>query len=210
LAHGSLPFTGFGAAATDVELDGDLDLLVANGKVFRGTADPRARVREPWSHFAEPNLFYLNNGAGRFEQVDLAQALTRPVEVSRALSLGDIDTDGDLDVLLVNAQGPARLLRNDAPRSGHWLVVRAVDPRLKRDAIGARVTVVTAERRIVRTITRGSSYLSSNDPRAHFGLGPQPQIERIEVRWPGGPGESFDAPGVDRVLTLVRGEGSGG
>ena len=210
LAHGSLPFTGFGTVAADVELDGDLDLLVANGKVFRGMADPQASVPEPWSYFAEPNLFYLNGGAGRFKaEADLAAALTRPVEVSRALALGDIDTDGDLDLLLVNAQGPARLYRNEAPRSGHWLLVRAVDPRLKRDAIGARLTLVTSESRFLRTITRGSSYLSSSDPRAHFGLGPRPQVERIEVRWPDGLGESFSVPGVDRVLTLVRGEGSG-
>jgi len=209
LAHSSLPYTGFGTVAFDVELDGDPDLLVANGKVFRGAAHEETSVPRPWSFFAEPNLFYLNLGSGRFEaRADLAPALTGPVEVSRALALGDIDNDGDLDLLLANAQGRARLFRNEAPRAGHWLLVRAVDPRLKRDAIGARVTVVAGQTRIVRSITRAYSYLASNDPRAHFGLGPLEDVERIEVRWPDGLRESFDAPGLDRVVTLERGAGT--
>jgi hypothetical protein len=208
LAQSSLLYTGFGTVALDVELDGDLDLLVANGKAFRGAAYPDAAVPEPWSFFAEPNLFYRNRGAGRFEpEPDLAAQLTRPVEVSRALAMGDIDDDGDLDVLMANAQGPARLFRNEAPRAGRWLIVRAIDPRVERYAIGAQLTVVAGPRRFVRSVTRGFSYLSSNDPRAHFGLGDATQVDRIEVRWPDGLLEVFGASAVDRVVTLLRGEG---
>jgi hypothetical protein len=210
LAQSSLPYTGFGTVALDVELDGDLDLFVANGKVFRGAAHPEASVPEPWSYFAEPNLFYLNRGTGSFDaEPDLAAAVTGPVEVSRALAVGDIDADGDLDLLLANAQGAARLYRNEAPRAGHWLMVRAMDPRLQRDAIGARVTVVAGENRFVRSVTRGFSYLSSHDPRTHFGLGRATEATRVEVRWPDGRRESFDVPGVDRIVTLIRGEGNG-
>jgi len=209
LAQSSLPYTGFGTVALDVELDGDLDLVVANGRVFRGASDPDGSVPEPWDHFAEPNLFYLNRGGGRFDaRPDLAMSWTSPVEVSRALAVGDLDADGDLDLVLANAQGPARMYRNDAPRSGHWLTVRAVDARLGRDAIGAHVTVTSGENRLLRTVTRGFSYLSSSEPRAHFGLGDASRVERVEVRWPGGETEIFEVDGVDRAVTLMRGAGS--
>ncbi len=208
LAASSLPFTGFGTVAFDVELDGDPDLLVANGRVFRGVADPNGSVPEPWSYFAEPNQFFLNGGGGRYtEEKSLAAEFTGPIEVSRSLATGDIDGDGDLDVLLTNTQSAARLYRNDAPRQGHWLIVRALDPRLGRDAIGAWVVVVVEDRRQVRTVTRGFSYLSNSDCRAHFGLGQAEQVERIELRWPDGKLENFTISGVDRAVTLVRGEG---
>ena len=208
LAQSSLRLTGFGAAAFDVEHDGDLDLLVANGRVFRGSPLDGADQPEPWDHFAEPNLFYVNQGGGRFTiRPELAAEFTRPVEVSRALATGDLDGDGDLDVVLTNTQGAARLLRNEAPRAGHWLVVRAFDPRYRRDAIGARVLVVSGELRRMRTVTRGSSYLASSDPRVHFGLGDLQSVDRIEVRWPDGLVESFVLDGVDRVVTLERGGG---
>jgi hypothetical protein len=207
LAEGSLLYTGFGTVAIDIELDGDLDLVVANGRVFRAEPLPDVLVAAPWNHYAEPNLLFLNRGGGVFERNQRsAPALTGAVEVSRALATGDVDNDGDLDLLVANAEGPTRLYRNEAPRSGHWLLVRVVDPRLGRDAIGAHVTAVAGSARILRTVTRGFSYLSSNDPRVHFGL-PTDQLERLEVRWPDGLREHFDVEGVDRVMQLERGRG---
>ena len=135
------------------------------------------------------------------------EAFTRPMEVTRGLAIGDIDDDGDVDLVINNAAGPARLYRNDAPRRGHWLIVRAVDPALRRDAIGAHVTVFLDGRRLMRPITRGFGYLSSSDPRAHFGLGDAERVDRIEVRWPDRARESFAVPGVDRAVELVRGTG---
>jgi len=209
LAASSLPYTGFGVVAFDAELDGDLDLAVANGRVFRGPREPGATAERPWSFFAEPNLFYLNRGAGRFEAAaEVAAPFTRPVEVSRGLALGDVDDDGDLDLLLTQAQGPARLVRNVAPRSGHWLSLRAWDPRLNRDTIGARIVVSAGGRQRLGTVATGYSYLSSHDPRAHFGLGQARAVDRVDVVWPGGQRERFDVPGVDRAVVLRRGEGS--
>ncbi|MCZ6815866.1 MAG: CRTAC1 family protein [Planctomycetota bacterium] len=208
--HGgsSLVFTGFGVCAFDVELDGDLDLVIANGAVLRGPLRPSRDVAAPWNLYAEPNLFYLNDGSGNFSAAaELAGPFCPRVEVSRGLASGDIDADGDVDFVVSNIQGPARLYRNDAPRKGRWLTVRAVEPKLNRDSIGASITVICGDRRMVRTISAGSSYLSCSDASAHFGLGPARRIDRIIVRWPDGVREFFTGIDLDRVVVLQRGSG---
>ncbi|MHC4108076.1 MAG: ASPIC/UnbV domain-containing protein, partial [Planctomycetota bacterium] len=208
LGHTSLAYTGFGTAAFDAELDGDLDLVVVNGRVTRGPLRGAAAARPVWGLYAEPNLFYLNQGSGQFEQlVEPVADLCAPLEITRGLAAGDIDDDGDIDLLIANIHDRARLYRNEAPRRGHWLIVRAVDPRLGREAIGAQVTVTAGTRRWTRMIHRGFSYLSSSDPRAHFGLGEATAVDQIEVVWPDGLRERFAVDGVDRGIELVRGRG---
>ena len=208
LGRPSMPYTGFGTVALDVEHDGDLDLVVVNGRVMRDSPVPGVVVPPPWDRYAEPNQFFLNTGAGRFTLAGApVEALCGPTEVSRGLAMGDIDSDGDIDLLISNIQGTARLYRNDLPGKGHWLGVRAVDPRLQRDAIGARITIVHDNSQQVRTISRGFSYLSSSDPRAHFGLGGTSKVKRIEVRWPDGLRELFPGVSADQVKVLVRGTG---
>ena len=201
--------TGFGTAAFDVELDGDLDLIIANGRVTRGKPRADASVKPPWDAFAEPNLLYLNRGAGAFvKEPEAGRDFTTPVEISRALAAGDVDSDGDVDLVVANLGSGARLYRNRAERAGHWLGVRAIDPRYGRDAIGAEITVVRiGAPRLRGWVNPGSGYLASNDPRVHFGLGKAGSIESIVVRWPDGSRESFPAPGVDRYVTVVRGAG---
>ena len=208
LASSSVPYTGFGTVALDVELDGDLDLFVANGRVVVSKSLGGAQLQSSWHMLAEPNLFYLNRGDGSFALSGAETAsLCEPLEIGRGLAVGDIDRDGDLDILLSNLQGPARLYRNEAPRQGHWITVRAIDPRLKRDAIGAVVTVSAGGRKQMRSISRGYSYLSSSEPRAHFGLGRTEQIDYIDVRWPDGLLERFTVQKADRAVTLLRGTG---
>jgi hypothetical protein len=207
LGSRSLPHTGFGVAPLDIELDGDLDLVVVNGRVTRGKPHPRAVPPAEWARFAEPNQVFFNDGAGRFREAADGAGFARTVEVSRGLAIGDVDNDGDLDLLVSNTHGPARLYRNDAPRRGSWLTVRAIDPRYKRDAYGATVKVSGAEKSWLRTVGPGFSYLSSSDSRAHFGLGKLKRVERIEVRWPDGLREIFPGGSVDRSVTLQRGSG---
>lgn len=209
LSWNSMPYTGFGVAAFDIELDGDLDLLVLNGRVKRWEMIPNAGVPAPWDELAEPNLLYLNQGRGRFlEGNEYGGTLCSRVEISRGLAVGDIDQDGDMDIVMTNIKSPSRLYRNDAPRSGSWLAIRALDPRLKRDAIGAQVVMVAGARRLTRTISRTFSYMSSSDPTAYFGLGDISHIDRIEVKWLDGLHEWFQPPPLNRRVTLERGGGN--
>ena len=125
-------------------------------------------------------------------------------ECSRGLAFGDVDNDGDIDLLVTNGGGRARLIRNNREQ-GHWLMIRAVDPALRRDAIGATITVVVGEKRLQRLIAPGYSFLSSNDPRAHFGLGTAARVDRIIVRWPDGKIETHPGVAADRIITLRKG-----
>lgn len=208
LGASSRIYTGFGIVPFDAELDGDLDLFIANGRVLRGEQPSSKDLPAPWNLFAESNQLFLNDGKGRFATATVqCDSLCLREEISRAAVAGDIDNDGDLDLLVVNAQSGAKLYRNDAPRQGHWLGVRAVDPELKRDALGSRIEVVAGDRKYVRTVHTGYSYLASHDPRTHFGLGSAQRVSRITVRWPTGEKEIFPATDVDRYITLTRGSG---
>jgi hypothetical protein len=128
--------------------------------------------------------------------------------VARALACGDLKGDGVLHLLVTYTSGPARLYQNVAPARGHWLLVRAIDPKLQRDAYGAEVTVVAGGRRWTGWLNPGSSYLCSNDPRVHFGLGALDRIDSVRVLWPDGTAETFDGPPVDRAVVLHKGEGT--
>ena len=206
LAEDSLPLTGFGTVALDGDLDGDLDLVVANGRVFAGRVREPVSLADPWNRYAEPNRLYRNEGDGRFVPVE-ASGLDRPLEISRGLASGDVDRDGDLDLLLANVEGPARLLASAAPRAGRWLSVRPSDPARGADAIGATVTVTAGARRQVRHVARDGSYLSSSDADAHFGLGDAAPPVEVRVRWADGAVERFEAADVDRRIVVVRGAG---
>jgi hypothetical protein len=225
LADASLALTGFGTALADLEHDGDLDLLVANGKVQLTTSDAAKRSENAssesdplsfWRSYAEPNQLFLNQGRGSdgsvaFREIKSSrEPFTSVVELSRALCTGDIDNDGDLDLLVTNGAGPARLFRNDAAKVGHWLMIRAVLPEFGgRDAYGAVITLRSKADALSwrQSVNPGSSYLSSHDPRVHFGLGPIGHIDEIQLRWPDGTEETFPGSDVDRHLVLRRGEG---
>ena len=206
LAASSMPFTGFGTAALDGDQDGDLDLLVANGRVVRG-ADSAGD--SAWDAYREPNQMFVNEGDGRFREASAREggAFTEPLEITRGLATGDLDGDGDLDVVVANVQGRARLYRNVFPEPGHWLGVRAVDPQLRRDAIGAAVTLEAGGERWLRTVDGQGGYQSSSSMTVHFGLGGAERYDALRVVWPDGLEESFEGGVVDRVVVVERGGG---
>ncbi len=124
----------------------------------------------------------------------------------RGLAVGDIDDDGAPDLLATCVDGRARLFRNVAPRRGHWLTVEAIDPAHgNRPAYGAEVRVQAGSRRWLGWVNPGSSYLCSNDPRAHFGLGPADRVDRIDVRWPDGTDQTFTGVAADQAVRLTQG-----
>ena len=219
LAMPSLGYTGFGTQFLDLDNDGDLDLLVANGRVKRATRDsggqPDESVPQFWKIYAEPNHVFLNDGSGRFQPYENpADPLVSRVEVSRGLATGDIDNDGDVDVVVSNTAGPVRILFNNCNTGSrsderpHWLIVRAeLADRGGRLALGASVTVTAGESTFLRLVQPATSFLSSSDPRVHFGLGKIARVDSIEVRWPDGTLESFSVGEVDRIVTLVKGSG---
>jgi hypothetical protein len=204
----SLDFTGFATCFADLDLDGDLDLVAINGRILRRVPHPRAKLDPHWTPYAEPNQLFLNAGDGRFtESSGACGDLCARAEVGRGLALGDIDGDGDLDALVSNSDGSFQLFRNDAPHTGHWLILRALDPALRRDVYGARIEVRAGGRALLREVGVEQGYLSSSDPRAHFGLGSFASIESIRVHWPDGRSETFDGGAVDAARTLTKGSG---
>jgi hypothetical protein len=177
----TFPYTGFGVGWFDFDRDGWPDLFLANGAVTL-----REEQRGQPYPFRERNLLIRNPGpaGGRFLDVTAqAGSVFERLEVSRGAAFGDIDNDGDVDVLVANNNGPVRLLRNDLP-SRNWLAVQIEGAGL---GLGARVAVkATGLPALWRRVHTDSSYLSASDPRAYFGLGEAAQIESITVHWPDG------------------------
>jgi hypothetical protein len=201
----SMPFTGFGTAFLDADNDGDLDLAVANGRVTRNDSGAAGSLDDA---YGEPNLLYLNEGDGRLQNGCAgAGDFCKKSHVSRGLVTGDIDGDGDLDIVVSNGHGPARLLRNDLAHEYNWLMIRAVDPVLGRDAIGAIVEVTAGDMRMIRPVTHCYSYLTSSEATTHFGLGTTDRADQIHVTWPDGTIEAFRGVDANRTVTLERGAG---
>ncbi len=208
LAAPTRRFTGFGTALFDYDSDGLLDAFVANGRV-QIVADTTLAE----DVYAEPNQLLRQVEEGRFEDVTaLAGPALGRVENSRAAAFGDYDNDGDIDILVANRDGPARLLRNDAPRLGNFLSLRVLD-RNGRDALGATVRCMVGDRTRTLEVHSAYSYCAANDPRVHLGLGPAARVDRVEVRWPasqGGPGadtETFGPFDANQLVVLRPGDG---
>jgi hypothetical protein len=200
--------TGFGTVLADFDNDGSLDLAVVNGRVSRGHEVDVPGLEPFWRPYAERNQLFANEGKGHFRDISADNtAFCGTPAVSRGLAFGDISNRGAVDLLVTAVTGPVHLYRNAVPNRGHYLVVQALDPQLKRDAYGAEITVTAGERRWLRWVNPGSSYLCSNDPRAHFGLGAIEHVDGIEVTWPNGETERFAGGAVDRHVILAKGNG---
>jgi hypothetical protein len=203
VAEATLPFVGFGTAFFDYDNDTDLDLAIANGDVI----DNVSLFRDSTS-YEQRNLLLQNNGAGKFKDVGPISgpgfALKKP---SRALAVGDLDNDGDLDVVIANVGQTADVLRNDGGNRSNSLLIRTTGSKSNRDGIGARLKLSVGGKVLVGEVKAGSSYLAQNDLRVHFGLDQATRADRLEIRWPSGVVDMFENVEANQILTVVEGKG---
>ncbi|MCZ6745930.1 MAG: CRTAC1 family protein [Acidobacteria bacterium] len=204
---GSVASLGFGTVFLDVDRDGILDLFFANGHVYSWLQDEPGPFK-----YAQPNQVFRGEKTSAgfiFRDVsDLAGSGLRGRKVSRGVAVGDYDGDGDLDLVVNNMDDKPDLLRNDTPPRGEWLAVRTRGTLSNRDGYGARVILVGGGRRQVREVRASRGFLSSSDPAVFFGLGEDPGVVSLEVRWPSGRREQFPVGSVNRRLEVVEGEGT--
>ncbi len=193
----TLPHTGWGTKFIDYDNDGDLDIFIANGHPDRAIDQFSDFVA-----YAQPKLL-LENRRGKFIDVSGARgaALAVPA-VSRGVAFGDYDNDGDIDVLIANNNGAPALLRNEGGNRNHWIKLKLIATQSHPSSIGAKITVTSGDLRRQDQVRCGASYMAANDPRVHFGLGPQPVVNRIEVRWPSGTLQTLDGIEANQILTI--------
>lgn len=200
--------TGFGTLFFDYDNDGWLDLLVVNGAVRH--LQELVRRGDPFP-LGQPNQLFRNEGAGRFLEVsERAGAPFRQLAVGRGAAFGDVDNDGDTDVLVSYNNGPARLFINRVGNRNNWLGLRLLGKKTNRDMLGARVEVtVTPKQVLSRRARTDGSYCSSQDPRVLVGIGSSERVAMVRVRWPDGGIEEWQTPPVNRYLTLKEGTSPG-
>lgn len=200
----TFPFTGFGAQWFDYDNDGRLDLFIANGAVnilenLRGTPYP----------FHQRNQLIHNEGDKFREASAAAGPAFQLSDVGRGAAFGDIDNDGDIDIVVNNNNGPARLLLNESGSRRHWLEVLLQAAQGNRDAIGARVVLLReGQKPLYRRVHTDGSYLSASDRRVHFGLGDKTAVQDLLVEWPDGSKEKWDHVQAEQLVRLRQGTGS--
>jgi hypothetical protein len=202
IGPGTLPFVGFGVVFFDFDHDMQLDVAFANGHLMDNPV-----LRRAGSTYGQRNQLFRNIAPRRFAEVTAAAGSGFALEkVSRGLAAGDIDNDGDLDLLVTNNGQSADLLRNDAAR-GNALLIRLVGRQSNRDGIGARIRVTTGARTQLRDVKAGSSYLGQNDLRQHIGLGARETADRLEVKWPSGRVDVVNGLPANLIVTIREGDG---
>ena len=210
LGPATLPYVGFGVAFLDYDNDGRRDLAIVNGNVVDNIAEFRKGAKH-----AQPSLLLRNTG-DRFVNVgkQAGPAFARET-VGRALAKGDIDNDGDLDLLITSNGGPVQLLLNEGGNRNNALLVRMIGstsltasgPKSNRDGIGARLTLIAGGRTYVDQVSSGSSYLTQHDMRVHVGLGSATKVDRLEIAWPDGRVDVMENLPVNHIITVREGQG---
>jgi hypothetical protein len=200
-ARAGLPFVGWGAGFLDYDNDGWPDLLVVNGHVYPQVDRLRGALT-----YRQPKLLYRNRGDGTFAEVAAAAdgALTRP-GASRGAAFGDLDNDGDIDVVVADLDGAPNVLRNDGGNARHFLTIDLVGRTSNRSAFGARVTVTAGDLTLMQERRSGGSYISQNDTRLHSGLGQRERVDAIEVRWPAGLVQTFKDVPANAFIRITEG-----
>lgn len=194
---------GWGVGFLDLDRDGWKDLFLVNGHVY-----PEVEQLKTEAGYKQRKVVYRNLRNGRFE--DISERLGPPIatpKAGRGAAFGDIDNDGDIDVVVNNVHDAPDLFRLDSRAPHHWITVKLVGVFSNRNAIGAKITVVSAGGQQVDEVRGGGSYYSQNDFRVNFGLGDAARVDRLEVRWSNGLIESWSSPPIDQIVTLKEGAG---
>jgi hypothetical protein len=198
----TLPYVGFGTAFLDYDNDADLDLAIANGHII-----DNVHLGRDDTTYHQLNLL-LQNDAGKFRNVGPSSGEGLAIrKSSRALIVGDLDNDGDLDIIVANVgQGPD-ILRNDGGNRSSSLLIRTIGTRSNRDGIGARLKLSVGGKILTREVKAGSGYLGQNDLRIHFGMGRRGVAERLEILWPSGAVDTAENLDANQILTVEEGKG---
>ena len=188
LGKESFLFVGFGTGFFDADNDGWQDIFIANGHILDNIEDTHDVLT-----YRQPDQLFRNSGDSTFQEVsESAGAYFQRTAVSRGSLFGDYDNDGDVDMLVTQSNGPATLLENQTQTQSNWVSIKTVGVISNRDGIGTRITLTAGGHTQIQEVNPGASYLSSHDPRCHFGLGTNRAIDRLEVRWQSGVGQVFE------------------
>ena len=195
----SLPYLAWGVDFVDLNNDGWLDLFIANGHL-----DPNISDIDPVGTYAQCNQIFVNQKGQDF--IDQSATIRAQQQVSRGTAFGDLDNDGDIDVVVSNLNDHPVILWNVTQNKNNWFTVKLVGTTDNRSAIGTRVKIKIDQQIQIREVKSGSGYLSQSDLRLHFGLGQAKQIDQLEIRWPNGTNKQFDQVQGNQTLTVTQNE----
>ncbi len=197
LGASTISHSGWGTKWIDYDNDGWLDLFVAQGHVM-----DNIELTEPTLRHLEPPLLLKNDG-GRFSNVSRGSgSVFMKSSAARGAAFGDLDNDGFVDIVINCNDGHAIILRNQGGNGNHWITFNLIGVSSNRDAIGAKIRLLTDAGQQTRFVSTAGSYISASDKRAHFGLGPSNKIHLVEITWPSGIVQRLESASVDQVLTI--------